>query len=103
MEQIVTRILQIEQQAHAITEDAKRLSEHFDEMLRADADKLRQDLHIRAEQHLADIQKTELAAKQEALASVRDRSQKCRDSLLARYEEHSAEWIDTLVRAVIGG
>lgn len=103
MEQIVSKILEIEEQAHAITKEAETLRTHFDQKLAEDKKQLEQTLLKRAENRLVKVCETEQATEEEQIAALKAQGKAERAALKTHFSELREEWIQDITKAVIGG
>lgn len=102
MEQIVNKIIAVEQRAQDIMNEARKMREELPETITKDIDKLKEKYTVRAEQRLEVVRQDEKKFLDEALTEIEVLKQKELDKMEDKYSKSSKEWIDTLLYRITG-
>lgn len=102
MEEIIERILKIEEEAKEIVKDTDEKMEHLDETIRAEVSKLQTSLDSRARKKAESIKALEHEAAEEKIAEIAKKKEESIARLNNIYAEKKDEWVGSIVDSIIG-
>lgn len=102
MEEIIERILKIEEEAKEIVKDSDEKMEHLDETIQAEVSKLQMSLDSRARKKAESIKALEDKAAEEKIAETAKKKEEAIARLNNIYAEKKDEWVGLIVDSIIG-
>lgn len=101
MENVINKIIRIEDQAQKIMQEAQRLKNDLNSDIDKKVDGIRTDVETRVTKKYETIQKTETEYADKKIESVKKQYAEAADRLETMYIEKKDEWIDAIYKAVL--
>ena len=102
MEDIIRRIIEIEDKAQKIVEDARAEENNLDKRVEAEDKRLAKKIHDEAEARCRKMQETERENVSGKIEQINARANEQFDALMEKYSENKEKWVDDIVRHIIG-
>ena len=100
--ELFQKVLATDQQAQAITPDAKRAQDMLEEDIAAEIQAMTQDYEAAAQQELAALEASEQEACSRQLELLDRRLQEKLHQVDSLYAAKKEEWVDTIVARIVG-
>ncbi len=101
MEEIIERILKIEEEAKDIVKDSDEKMEHLEETLNAEISKLQKSLDSRARKKAESIKELEDKEAESKIAEIGQRKKEGIARLNKIYAEKKDEWVGEIVDSIV--
>ena len=101
MENVINRIIKIEDQAQAIMRDAQRAEKNLNSDIEKKLETIRTDVEERVEKKYRTIQKNETEFADKKIEEIKRQYAEAQKRLEAIYEEKKDEWTETIYKAVL--
>lgn len=101
MQDLINKIIEIENSAQEITRQAKQQQQSLPQQLDEEISSMRARLHKEAQGRLGRIEQTEKEAADKALSEVRSRFQAALNSIDAAKCSHQQQWEEEIFRQII--
>ena len=101
MENLIYRIIDIEESAQALTRDARDKVADFDRNLRQEVENLRREIGARADGEIAKVREAEEARGLARMKAQDDQFEKSRAILLEKRERGIDQWADDVFAGLI--
>ncbi len=102
MEDIISKIIDIEAQAQEIIKDAKAADENLDADIKTESDKLHKDIADRAAAKTVTIRQLEDGDAQKRIEEIRKKAETDIASLNEKYNKNKDEWAERIVSNIVG-
>lgn len=102
MENIINKIINIEEQAQAIMRDAQKLKKGLDSDINEKVDEMKTDIETRVNTKYKTIQKTESEYADKKIEEIKKQYAGAADKLDEIYREKESEWVDSIYKAALG-
>lgn len=102
MENIINKIIQIEDQAQKIMRDADNLKCCLNENIDKQVTVIRTDIENRIRNKFETIKKTESAFADQKIQEIETLYKHTAEELQETYQAHRDEWVDTIYKTVLG-
>lgn len=102
MDDLITKIIDIEAQAQEIIKGAKTADEHLEADIEAETSKLHKDIANKAEAKTVTIKQLENSEAQKQIAKIREKTMADIEKLNEKYEANKGAWVDKIVSNIIG-
>lgn len=102
MEDIIKRIINIEEKAQQIVENTAAEEKEFEETLRRKVAGLHQEIQAKADAKISQLNSQENAGDAETEAKLRASAEKSAASMRRMYEQKKDEWVDSIFSAIVG-
>lgn len=101
MEEVIAKIIEIEERAREIVKDAKSTKAGLDEELAKETEEMRRDIAQRAERKNVTLREYEDTEAQKKIEQINAKTQELKDALEAKYRENKDKWVTQIVDSVI--
>ena len=102
MEDIIRRIIAIEDSAQEIVKDAREAEENLDKRVENADKRIAKKIHDKAEQRCRTMRADEQAQINEKIELINARTDAQLQELQKKYGENKEKWVDDMVRHIIG-
>ncbi len=102
MEEIIKRIMEIEDKAQEIMTDARKKHDGLEKRVEAKETRMKRQMDMAADRRCIAIQQTEKSRAEEEIARINERTDKQLSRLEKKYRESKAKWVDDMVEHIIG-
>ena len=102
MEEIIERILKIEEEAKGIVKESDEKMEHLEETLNSEISKLQKSLDSRARKKAESIKELEDKEAESKIAEIGQRKKEGIARLNKIYAEKKDEWVGKIVDSIVG-
>ncbi len=102
MEDLILKIIDIEDRAQEVIKDAKQANKTLDQDIADETRKLRQSIQNKAIAKSESIKETELKEADEKCEKIRAESKKQIEALEKKYSENKDSWVNKIVENIIG-
>lgn len=102
MEDLILKIIDIEDRAQEIIKDAKQADKSLDKNIEDETKKLRRGIRNRAVEKCEALKEAELKDADERCEAIKNRTQQQIDGLNKKYQDNKNIWIDKIVNNIIG-
>ncbi len=102
MEDLILKIIDIEDRAQEVIKDAKQANKTLDQDIADETRKLRQSIQNKAIAKSESIKETELKEADEKGEKIRAESKKQIEALEKKYSENKDSWVNKIVENIIG-
>lgn len=102
MEDLILKIIDIEDRAQEVIKDAKQANNTLDQDIADETRKLHRSIQNRAVAKSESIKETELKEADEKCEKLRTESQAQTAALMAKYKENKDAWVNKIVENIIG-
>ena len=102
MEDLILKIIDIEDRAQEVIKDAKQAHETLDKDIANETRKLHKSIQNRAIAKSETLKETELKEADEKCGQIREQSRSQIAALEGKYKENKEAWIDKIVQNIIG-
>lgn len=100
MEDIIKKILDVEDRAEQIIEDAEKDKSEMEKELDAKINQLRGDIECEKAKELSDYQKKENEKQESRIAEINESLEKQKVMLKDRYERLKDDWTDSIFKEI---
>lgn len=100
--ELIGRVLATDQQAQALTRDAKAAEATLEEGIQREIGTITAQYEAEAQKTLDELRQKEQAACQEQLQALDDRLQQKLGQVEALYAAKKDQWVDTIVARIVG-
>ena len=100
--ELIGRVLATDQQAQALTRDAKAAEARVEEGIQREIETITAQYEAEAQKTLDELRQKEQAACQEQLQALDDRLQQKLGQVEALYAAKKDQWVDTIVARIVG-
>ena len=101
MDEIIDKIIEIEERANEIVSDAEKAKEGFLDQIEKESEKLRLDIEQRAKKKNEMLRNYEDGEAEKKIAEINSKNKEAMAMLGAKYEENKDKWIEDIVNNVI--
>jgi len=101
MDDILKRIIEIEDRAQSIVRDAKEHKRNFSEEIEIEAQKMKKDIEERAERKIRQIQIQEDEYKQKKLEEIKKETSEKLNKMNQLYEMNRDKWVDAVFEMIM--
>ncbi len=101
MEEIIKKILEIEQKASEITDGVKEQKLHFEDELKREAAARKEEYAARAEKRLAIVRSTEQEHLDQSISEIRAQTERQLTHLDTIYSEKKDQFVEEIVASVL--
>ncbi len=101
MDEIIDKIIEIEERANEIVSDAEKAKEGFLDQIEKESEKLRLDIEQRAKKKNEMLRNYEDGEAEKKIAEINSKNKEAMAMLDAKYEENKDKWIEDIVNNVI--
>ena len=102
MEEIIRRIIEIEDKAQEIVHDARDAEKNLDKRVEAEDKRLAKAIHEKAENRCRKMRETEQEQVSGKITLIKSRAQEQLKELEEKYDKNKEKWVDDMVRHIIG-
>lgn len=102
MDIIISKIIEVEQRAQQIVEEANYEKEKNMVALQDELNHLQQEIQQRVENKIKQIKEKEMSETQKKLEELNRKFEEQERSLIQYADQHRNEWIDALLNQIIG-
>ncbi len=102
MDEIIGRIIEIENKACAVVEQAEKEKENIDETVKTEIEKMKSDIEKRASDKCAHIKNIEDEDTRKQLEETRKITQEAKCKLEEIYNQKHDEWVKSITEEIIG-
>ena len=102
LEEIIRRIIAIEDKAQEIVHDAREASDSLNERVDAADKRIAQNIRYKAEERCRKMRETEQESIRGKIESINERANEQLESLEKKYNENKEKWVDEMARHIIG-
>ena len=102
MENIINKIIQIEDQAQEIMLDASNLKGTLNENIEKQVSEIRADIEKRVKTKYETIQRTEESYADKKIEDIKVQYIQAEEILKQTYETHKEEWVNEIYKSVLG-
>ncbi len=102
MEDIIKRIINIEEKAQKIIEDTAQEEKNFEKNLQEKIDHLHQDILTRADAKIESLNSQEDSGDAQAESKLRALAEKSAAHMRGIYEQKKDEWVETIFQGIVG-
>jgi len=99
---IINRIIEAEQEAQKIADEAAGRKKHLNETISGDRDKIRDDYMSHAKRRIDIVRESERTACDEAIAQIEEHLKQKLEMVETTYQKNRERWISELFQSVIG-
>lgn len=103
MEELIMKIIDIEERAQEIIKDAKDADRNLEADIAKETEKLHKDIEHKAQIKSESIKETEDTEAEEKIKAIRSNTEKNIAQLEKKYNDNKAVWVDKIVNNIIGG
>ncbi|WHH61226.1 hypothetical protein [Petroclostridium sp. X23] len=102
MDAIIKKILEIEQKAQQIVDDADQEKQKIDEALELEIQDMEQEIHSKVERKIRQIREREMQEAQSRIKEINSKVKQQTESMIRYAAEKKDEWEDLLMNRIIG-
>lgn len=102
MEDLIMKIIDIEDRAQEVIRDAKKADRELDERIRDDSRKLQDDIARKVEAKNITLKQMEEDDAEKKIAVINEAMEKHLSELEEKYEKNKDKWVDEIVNNIIG-
>ena len=102
MEDIIRRIIAIEDKAQEIVNDAREAESNLDKRVESEDKRIAREIHDKAEARCRKMQEEERESVSGKIGQINARASEQFDGLMKKYSENKEKWVDDMVRHIIG-
>ncbi|MGN0106575.1 MAG: hypothetical protein ACI4A5_02605 [Hominilimicola sp.] len=102
MEDLIMKIIDIEDRAQEVIRDAKKADRELDERIRDDSRKLQDDIARKVEAKNVTLKQMEEDDAEKKIAVINEAMEKHLSELEEKYEKNKDKWVDEIVQNIIG-
>lgn len=102
MDDLIMKIIDIEEKAQEIIKDAKEADKNFEKNIRTETEKLHEDIEQRAKIKSEAVRNIENGDADERIKQIRTETEKGIADLEERYKKMKPEWVNQIVSNIIG-
>ncbi|MCD8391345.1 MAG: hypothetical protein LUD03_05860 [Firmicutes bacterium] len=102
MEDVIRRIISIEEKAQDVFSDAKKAETEFDERVEEDSRSLSMKIKTRAANKCAQVKEAEEKAANEKIAGIVKKSEAQIAEIEEKYRKNKDKWVDDIVNRIVG-
>ena len=103
MEQIVSRIIEVEQRAQQVMNEARKMRDELSQSISEDVEKMKEKYTVRAENRIEIVRLEEQKYLNEVIKEIESIKEKEQTAMEEKYQNRQKEWVDTLFFRIIGG
>lgn len=101
-EAVISRILEAERSAQAVTRQARERQARLDEELRQETEQVREECFASVEKKLEDLREETRRHKEETLKVQEKQMAESMERMERAYSQYGDNWVDTLFRRIVG-
>ena len=102
MEDLIMKIIDIEDRAQEVIRDAKKADRELDERIRDDSRKLQDDIARKVEAKNVTLKQIEEDDAEKKIAEINESMEKHLSELEEKYQKNKDKWVDEIVSNIIG-
>ncbi len=102
MEDLIMKIIDIEDRAQEVIRDAKKADRELDERIRDDSRKLQDDIARKVEAKTVTLKQMEEDDAEKKIAVINEAMEKHLSELEEKYEKNKDKWVNEIVQNIIG-
>ena len=103
MEDVIERILKIEEMAQEIVRDAEKARAGFEEEITAECERIGRDIKARANSKNDMLREYEDGEADKKIAAINEQTERTMKALDAKLDQNREKWVSEIVAGVIGG
>lgn len=102
MEELIMRILDIEDRAREVISDARKADRELELRIKDDGRKLQSDIERKMEIKNADLRRIEQEDAERQIKKINDETEKSLAELEEKYEKNKDRWVDEIITNIVG-
>ena len=102
MEELIMRILDIEDRAREVISDARKADRELELRIKDDGRKLQSDIERKMEIKNADLLRIEQEDAERQIKKINDETEKSLAELEEKYEKNRDRWVDEIIANIVG-
>ena len=102
MEDLIMKIIDIEDRAQEVIRDAKKADRELDKRIRDDSRKLQDDIARKVEAKNVTLKQIEEDDAEKKIAAISESMEKHLSELEEKYQKNKDKWVDEIVSNIIG-
>ncbi|MCI8403717.1 MAG: hypothetical protein HFE49_02320 [Clostridia bacterium] len=102
MEELIMRILDIEDRAREVISDARKADRELELRIKDDGRKLQSDIERKMEIKNADLRRIEQEDAERQIKKINDETEKSLAELEEKYEKNRDRWVDEIIANIVG-
>ena len=102
MEELIMRILDIEDRAREVISDARKADRELELRIKDDGRKLQSDIERKMEIKNADLRRIEQEDAERQIKKINDETEKSLAELEEKYEKKRDRWVDEIIANIVG-
>ena len=102
MEDLIMKIIDIEDRAQEIIRDAKKADMDLDERIKNEANKLHDDIEKKVEEKNITVRHIEEEHADKKIAKINEKLEKNMSDLDKKYEQNKEKWVNDILSDIIG-
>lgn len=102
MEDLIMKIIDIEQKAQEVIRDAKKADSELDGRIKNDTRKMQEDIVKKMEAKNASLRRIEEEDAEKKIAEINADTKKHLDALEEKYNANKEKWVNEIVSGIIG-
>ncbi len=103
MQNMVKRIVEMDEHARKLTDEAKRLKSGSATIVTERKEELSREYQEKVNARLEVIKQNEMKTAEGEIKAIEEKHKELEKNLNAMYEEHCDEWVDEIVSRVVSG
>jgi len=103
MDDIINKVLDIEDQAEKLIEDAKKEEDRLRAIYAEEIEKMHQDIEVRSDKRIKELEVLEAEEGDKVCQTIELSSKLAIEKIQKLYDQKKNEWIETIYQNVIGG
>ena len=103
MEELINRILEIEEQAQEVVRASRRASSELEERINSDTMRLKNEIDKKKSEKNASLVQLEEEGAEEKISAINAETEKAMANLEETYRQNKDKWVNDIVKGVIGG
>ncbi|NLY43781.1 MAG: hypothetical protein GX066_07405 [Clostridiaceae bacterium] len=102
MDDIIKKILEIEERAKQIVEDANCQKEKMDEEIKKEIDKMKEELQQRAKRKIQQIREKEMKEAHKKVSEIEEQSKRQLEAITVLASNKKKEWETMVINRIVG-
>ena len=102
MEELIMRLLDIEDRAREVISDARKADRELELRIKDDGRKLQSDIERKMEIKNADLRRIEQEDAERQIKKINDETEKSLAELEEKYEKNRDRWVDEIIANIVG-
>ncbi len=102
MEDLITKIIEIEDRAQEVIKDAKKADRELSSRIRDDSHKLQDDIERKMQAKNVTLKQMEEEDADKKIEAINSRMRKDLSELEEKYEKNKDKWVNEIVSGIIG-